>query len=1127
MKEILITSSVLIVALILLRLLFSKKVSRTLIYGAWILVALRLLIPVQIGQLSFSVLTATQDMQQTLEQVETRPVSGPSKQEVYQDIVVDYVQKDPSVFIPQVQEQIREEVSHGATSPAEIVDKIQQKYPQQELFTPEVEQQVQQQVAQTQTAPTLGQIAKAVWLVGVAGMALWFAIVNLRHGWLLRGHARKLACESTIPVYVSEKVGSPCLVGLLRPVIYVTPRCAENEELLRHVLKHELTHYRHGDHIWSLVRCICLCVYWFDPLVWAAAYLSRRDCELACDEGAMKGLDEADRLAYGKTLLEVVSHAASPGKLLHTATSMNETMKQLKERVNFIVRKPKFSITAAICMVLICAIVAGCAVAGPTSGHSDPPATTPTTTNPPVTTVPPTTEPQPDVRDVKTLASDMHYSMILTKDLSLAGQYVGEADLTVTEFDDNSVSLEGTLSLSDDFWYDFTHPGNIFDVQHEELGLPYYCAKALIYQPGLDGYLYYDFAVDIEKGYLIYKESANITQYYVVASCDPNVDPLQIVEHFSMFLHIYDHTSADTGIVTDFYYDNSGVWISENDEILGEMPLYITGTLPAEYEDGDNVEMELNFIWPESTGYRNEGLMTYTGGVDIFEKVHEYINFHGTGTLYDTKTNEQIPFSYNIFPLYETVIIHVNGNYLFCVPWDTSNAVSKLNYYKEFIFTAQKPADPNRKELKKFNDLFRDWNGWYNRALTFEYTDPTQIKLEQLFYLGFVGESRDPTDEEWVQLKKQPGFNFNFDLIRLPVDKMNQVLTDLFGITLEDVDEAGFEDLVYLESTNCYYHMVTDALWTEDFEALSVENMEDGSIRVYYTADGESTVRCVTVMPHGDGYRILSNVLLSDPAQDLYTLEAELAQRIEDAWHQENRFGYWDTQTFCAPTGTEDGIRYYGSYMLGDMRCDIVYIPCADLAIPSEITLGGYTFRSRTGFALYAFCSKELPSLGMTMSTFTPLKGVVDTVSASSFDVVLATAAKLHGEYERRIYGSELTEIPQAGPDQNMLRLKALWLMHRGVVPEFQDGGWLCYYGSYNGYDIVFEQTMLTAQLTITIGGEKFVYSSHFILHAIKDGEFYKLQDVYAAGSISREDIAQIAAEHKSQHGHLTEEHPE
>ena len=57
MKEILITSSVLILTVIFLRLVFRNKVSRRLIYGAWLLVALRLLIPVQFGNLNFSVLT--------------------------------------------------------------------------------------------------------------------------------------------------------------------------------------------------------------------------------------------------------------------------------------------------------------------------------------------------------------------------------------------------------------------------------------------------------------------------------------------------------------------------------------------------------------------------------------------------------------------------------------------------------------------------------------------------------------------------------------------------------------------------------------------------------------------------------------------------------------------------------------------------------------------------------------------------------------------------------------------------------------------------------------------------------------------------------------------------------------
>ena len=44
MKEILITSSVMILAVMILRFLFRTKVNRRLVYGVWLLVALRLLV---------------------------------------------------------------------------------------------------------------------------------------------------------------------------------------------------------------------------------------------------------------------------------------------------------------------------------------------------------------------------------------------------------------------------------------------------------------------------------------------------------------------------------------------------------------------------------------------------------------------------------------------------------------------------------------------------------------------------------------------------------------------------------------------------------------------------------------------------------------------------------------------------------------------------------------------------------------------------------------------------------------------------------------------------------------------------------------------------------------------------
>ena len=73
MKEILITSSVLILLVLVLRLILRGKVRQKLLYAAWLLVALRLLVPIQFGQWSFSMNTLTEtvtEQSETFQQAE-------------------------------------------------------------------------------------------------------------------------------------------------------------------------------------------------------------------------------------------------------------------------------------------------------------------------------------------------------------------------------------------------------------------------------------------------------------------------------------------------------------------------------------------------------------------------------------------------------------------------------------------------------------------------------------------------------------------------------------------------------------------------------------------------------------------------------------------------------------------------------------------------------------------------------------------------------------------------------------------------------------------------------------------------------------------------------------------------
>ena len=327
MKEILLTSTVLILVMVIARLVFRGKVSHRFLYGAWLLVAIRLLVPIQFGQFDFSVLNQAEPVAEVITEVSRSPISGPSRQEIYQQVSRDYSDLGYNIETPEIQVQIEETVTESIT------------------------------------APTVGEIATTVWIVGMVGMALWFFLVNFLYARKLR-RSSSIVEEGHIPVRVSGAISSPCLFGLFRPVIYLTPTCAGNEQMRRHVLTHELTHRKHLDHIWSLVRCVCLCIYWFNPLVWLAAFLSRRDCELACDEAALKYLADEERIAYGRTLVDMVAISASPNHLLQTAIAMHESKKQLKERVSFIVKKPKVFITAVICMLLILGITAGRAFSG-------------------------------------------------------------------------------------------------------------------------------------------------------------------------------------------------------------------------------------------------------------------------------------------------------------------------------------------------------------------------------------------------------------------------------------------------------------------------------------------------------------------------------------------------------------------------------------------------------------------------------------------------------------------------------------------------------------------------------------------------------------------------------------------
>lgn len=348
MKEILITATVLILCVLLIRRIFRGKISSRLQYALWILVVLRLAIPVSA-------------------QFDLGPLS--------RFRLLDLVERDESGIAERLNETIRlEEPIQMTMDSGSIWFRL--------LAPDEVKETLEDMPNDGPTAVFLAgrlgfsrlDVLWFLWGLGALVVGVWILATNILFSRRLKRNRQPFALPENVKTtvlemncckkgrlpacYLAEGISSPCLYGFPgREAIYLTGEVVDDADRLRHVVVHELVHKKHGDGFWALLRGALVTVYWFHPLVWVAAACSKRDCELACDEGALALLGEEERIPYGETLLSIITKKGRASDLVCTATTMTGSGKSVKERIQFIAKEPKVLYAAvAVVLFLIAAV---------------------------------------------------------------------------------------------------------------------------------------------------------------------------------------------------------------------------------------------------------------------------------------------------------------------------------------------------------------------------------------------------------------------------------------------------------------------------------------------------------------------------------------------------------------------------------------------------------------------------------------------------------------------------------------------------------------------------------------------------------------------------------------------------
>ncbi|CCY40728.1 antirepressor regulating drug resistance protein [Firmicutes bacterium CAG:124] len=304
LREVL-TVSALILAVLLVRAIFKNRVPKRMVYALWLVVLVKLCLP---GTLVSLPVLPAEEAAAPVQRVELPAQPLPAQQ--------------PAQAVAQPQTPVQQPVSpaQGATeAPAKPL--------------------------------TAMQIFQIVWAGGSALLGLWLFGTWLVFMVQLHKSRRFLGRHGRTRIYISSTVKSPCLAGLV-PAVYLTEDVLQTDST-ELILRHELTHLRHLDFLWSLCRTAAVIVYWWNPFIWLAAICSKRDAELACDEAVAAGLSDAQRLVYARAIL-----AQAPRK----AAALSLAGPPVRERILFLTKKQRTSALCVILALLLIISAAGCSL---------------------------------------------------------------------------------------------------------------------------------------------------------------------------------------------------------------------------------------------------------------------------------------------------------------------------------------------------------------------------------------------------------------------------------------------------------------------------------------------------------------------------------------------------------------------------------------------------------------------------------------------------------------------------------------------------------------------------------------------------------------------------------------------
>lgn len=156
-----------------------------------------------------------------------------------------------------------------------------------------------------------------------------------------------------------ESADSPAAIGIFRPKVFLPRRIVEQWSLkeIEPILLHELAHIKRYDLVVNWLQMIVQVVYFFHPLVWLTNRKIRQLREEICDDVAIQRIG-AQRKRYGKSILRVMEETRREPAFGFAGIGFIERKSSLARRIVRIMSDkyrlhPRMTVFSSVVLLLI------------------------------------------------------------------------------------------------------------------------------------------------------------------------------------------------------------------------------------------------------------------------------------------------------------------------------------------------------------------------------------------------------------------------------------------------------------------------------------------------------------------------------------------------------------------------------------------------------------------------------------------------------------------------------------------------------------------------------------------------------------------------------------------------------